>query len=107
MNKYTIYCTPEQTEKALCLGAPIECKVNKSTGSFCNINPTAEQMLGWIESNTPIVQILLDGMEGIWGYRIYRVTTSDVLEADCYSSRQEATLAAIDAALEYLENLKQ
>lgn len=24
MNRYTIYCTPEQTKKALELGAPIE-----------------------------------------------------------------------------------
>lgn len=60
MNKYTIYCTPEQTKKALELGAPIkECGYYFKKQIGCNtisdtdlhIIPTAEQMIGWLEEN--------------------------------------------------------
>ena len=80
MNRYTIYCTEEQTKKALELGAPLNCCYHNDDfqntikiGSLHYVEiPTAEQMLGWLEDN--------------------------------YESRKEATLAAIDAALEYLIN---
>lgn len=68
MNDYTIYCTEDQTKKALELGAPIElwseyhkkqehdfkldtpipCK--QFTNGYCVAScPTAEQMIGWLE----------------------------------------------------------
>ena len=79
MNDYTIYCTPDQTHKALELGAPIRNFITKEEskrlvkisqeenrvddyekelvkyyhqtiiGDMIYCIPTAEQMLGWLE----------------------------------------------------------
>lgn len=79
MKQYTIYCTPDQTRKALVLGAPIEMFGSEDTssamvnfamqenqlpdleellnqedhatviGSYAYCIPTAEQMCGWLE----------------------------------------------------------
>ena len=109
MEQYTIYCTKGQTNKALELGAPLD--------EFCGFRPavfidgilydipTAEQMIGWLEE------------QGI-GITITKVMNGDLFQymahvtdiqfrylgryGTFYNSRQEATLAAIDAALEYL-----
>lgn len=116
MEQYKIKCEEEQAYKALKLGAHLRIFSNRGQISdetakkwdMFNVGivtyrlPSAEEMIGWIESNTHITQILIDGMEGTWGYRIYKVTTSDALEANCYKTRKEATIAAIDAALDYL-----
>lgn len=52
MEEYTIYCTPEQTKKALELGAPIEKdwipEFLFNNEYFSLKNPTAEQMIGFI-----------------------------------------------------------
>lgn len=42
MEEYTIYCTEEQTKRALELGAPIKMFLDGMD------NPTAEQMIGFI-----------------------------------------------------------
>ena len=110
MEQYTIYCTKGQTNKALELGAPIEVdfQFNYKTviiNKKAYIVPTAEQMIGWLEE------------QGI-GITITKVMSGDLFQymahvtdiqfrylgmyGTFYNSRQEATLAAIDAALEYL-----
>lgn len=122
MDEFTIYCTEEQTKKARELGAPIEIKTIEEaqkdwqgkaffTGmATCAKLPTAEQMIGWIESFLTI-QLLIEKQMGESGTR-YRIWVrdeckpfSDIIEMHNYPTRKEATLAAIDAALEYLENL--
>lgn len=118
MELYTIYCTEEQTKKALKLGAPIETYKpiiinSKAGGSFTTPTietVTAEQMIGWLEEQGILVLIdpsqdkffgtyCLKREDGYWLNRIF-------LEG-LYSSRKEATLSAIDAALEYLSGNKK
>ena len=120
MNRYTIYCTEAQTRRALELGAPIKTieKCGKLVNSIIlNENeeyytlamiPTTEQMIGWLRkekglfcepylngecrySFSPIISTLEDG---------------EIIRCEAEDSPEEATLAAIDAALEYLTNKK-
>lgn len=109
MERYTILCTQEQTQKALELGAPI--KQTEHQEDLVNVDytidvnvatilPTAEQMLGWLEDQ---------GLE-LYTYKPIDKWVIDISGNDfCFmvdecNSRKEATLAAIDAALEYLSN---
>ena len=59
ISDYSIYCTEEQTKKALELGAPINFRwlyhgipfhkeVNIEYGHYAEI-PTTEEMVGWLE----------------------------------------------------------
>lgn len=124
MTKYTIYCSEEQTKKALGLGAPIE-RGHESSRYFnigvptffdendeiCRVKnsvifiPTAEQTIGWLEE------------QGIWIHfckpnqrpELLSFSVSNIKEpfrrvfvGGEYNSRKEATLAAIDAALDYM-----
>lgn len=123
MEKYTIYCTAEQTRKALELGAPIISYHNAFTtndiphytieegNGNCTlyIIPTAEQMISWLEEQG----IVMDASGAfnhsdtpVFMYRIgfrFNYFESDAID---YPTRKEATLAAIDAALDYLSKNK-
>ena len=103
MDKYTIYCTEEQTKKALELGAPIKYKYtldNKERGKF--EKPTASQMIGWLEEQEDIKEVFVTIEYTYWHYAII-LSNGRVIECeDSYDSRKEATLAIIDAALDYL-----
>lgn len=118
MDKYIIYCTPEQTKMALKLGAPIQLwkgfeATHTPTGSFIENNvlyfiPTAEQMIMWLEEQRILIEIYYNstyrhynyckkyGGYGNWGCALYDSYTHG------FPSRKDATLAAIDAAFEYL-----
>lgn len=113
MNRYTIYCTEEQTKKALELGAPIEqykaayvselfpyCVEYKDDVRVVTVYPTAEQMIGWLEEQENIAEICIKRY-GNWRYEIY-IEPYHHQEEGGFLSRKEATLAAIDKALEYL-----
>lgn len=113
MNKYTIYCTEAQTKRALELGAPIELKKHtyfdySSTpysyedGEIC---PTAEQMIGWLEECMDFI-ISIDILVDTWRFDIYK-SNSFIKGHSAYDTRKSATLAAIDAVLEYLSNNKK
>lgn len=125
MNEFTIYCTREQTKKALKLGAPID-SVNHYTApnhpSFVDILhkgnawflPTAEQMCGWLRSKGIVARgncyskVNKDLDIPDWQVLDYNEEKSRWHEkffghADSYEA---ATLAAIDAALDYLTNKK-
>lgn len=107
ISDFSIYCTEEQTRKAILLGAPIEYAIEGSTvvkgRSFIDsgeiaIIPTAEQLVGWLEVQGFYFYIFDDfhwTAEVIYGNNWY----SHEEELD---SRKEATMAAINAALEYL-----
>ena len=105
MNKYTIFCTESQTKKAFELGAPIEKKEIQVCdnakhffwydGFYYNY-PTAEQMINWLEG---------------YGFNFETASFYTVLEHDKLGTmgfyegtRNEATLIAIDTALDYLSN---
>lgn len=124
MNRYEIRCTEEQARKAFKLGAHIMTfgygdlgdvegeilKMNRQTvlsrkddnSIIVGQIPTAEQMLGWLEEQGILVSIL-------YGYEIsnkwaYDLDSEEYIDykSGVYSSREEATNAAINAALEYL-----
>lgn len=112
MEQYTIYCTAKQMNKALKLGAPIEVDfqfnsktaiINKKT----YIVPTAEQMIGWFERqglviiDTIRVTHPIDGISW-YGYKLIFQWQKEEYNEIKYNSRKEATLAAIDAAFDYL-----
>lgn len=123
MERYTIYCTEEQTKKALELGAKIKKeRVGKcitdglprlgsepEEDKYDYLIPTAEQMIGWLEEQWIMVEVYynctfqhynytktIKGKNGCWGSKLNDSYTNG------FSSRKEATLAAIDAALDYL-----
>lgn len=103
MKQYTIDCTEEQTKKAIKLNAPI------STWGFARepVIPTAEQMLGWLEEIMGISTFHINyyPVPKKYGYLIIAIDC--VLETGwLFNSRKEATLAAIDAALDYLLKTK-
>lgn len=104
MNRYEIRCTEEQTKKALELGAPIY--NNYGIGGIYEglKNPTAEQMIGWLEEQGQSIEVC----------RLYKnnpnwsafVDDTQII-GKYYPTRKGAIIAAIDAALEYLINNKE
>lgn len=109
MERYTIYCTPEQIRRASLYGAPIQNYENIS-GIPSNITDgynkpvTAEQMIGWLESINIIVCIAIEKKFN-W---CYSIQISDFGKNPMFlyeqgDNRKEVTLTAIDAALEYIE----
>lgn len=117
MRKYKIYCTQEQTKKSLNLGAPLEIGEGKGT-ILCRLQnfhtykacviPTAEEMIGWLEEQGVSIEIRVNQRtDGVTNF-VYNVICGSYAslnnEVIFFDSRKEATLAAIDAALEYLAN---
>lgn len=124
MDRYTTYCTEEQTRKALELNAPIKhyspyttvpntpiCliknlyELDKSdiTNNDRVVVPTAEQMFCWLEEQGFYFYIFKDYLwngEVQYGNR-WHYSIDDVC------SRKEATLATIDKALNYLIKIKE
>lgn len=118
MNRYTIYCTEEQTKKALELGAPINtCGYYYKQQVGCNtisdidlhIIPTAEQMIGWLEEQGLLIEF--KRVFGKYAYRLMEAHTNGErnpqIHEQGFPSRKEATLAAIDSALDYLSKNKK
>ena len=113
MNRYTLYCTAEQTKKALELGAPIEKKEIQVCdnakhffwydGFYYNY-PTAEQMIGFLEEQASIcsIEIDCDTINKVWMYFLYTNKEETTEWKSLFPSRKEATLEAIDVALNYL-----
>ncbi len=124
LDEYTIYCTEEQTKKFIELGAPIikrwcyedsfipfphiaEFVINddyyaglRRFRGYATI-PTAEQMINWLETQQGITEIFITIDLQDWIYAI--IGKESVINGyEHFSSRKEATLAAIDAVLEYL-----
>ena len=117
MNKYTIHCTEEQTKKALELGAPLikyNCYIHRfvnpcGVGKESYIIPTAEQMIGWLEEQENIKEVIIYcDVTGLnWSFEGYKDNGNYAfVSSNSYTSRKEATLAAIDATLKYLSNKK-
>lgn len=123
MNKFTIYCSQEQTKRAYELGAPIEKSLGishgvKTTsitpeheGSFYGVIPTVEQMKGWLEEQHQIylhIAPTTNGIDTNWLYTMLFDFGHDeeiwhVDDSHVYESRKDAMMDAIDEALKYLE----
>lgn len=118
MSDYNVFCTPEQTKKALELGAPIE-TYSGGDVEYVGINdckriiPTTEQMIGWLEEQRCIIEISIwNGYHNgtlYWHYDLCGYNHTFIFNDDIneFESRKEATLAAIDAALDYLISRKK
>lgn len=105
LDEFTIYCTKEQTKKALELGAKIENENWCFEGSdmleyklYAKI-PTAEQMIGWLESKGFYFRLNTNGCS-------VEIDYSCILEI-VNTNRKKATLQAIDTALDYLLPIKK
>lgn len=116
ISDYTIHCTVSQTRKALELGAPIEPQTPSTLidtlCAFCGdgmyIIPTAEQLIGWLEEQEDISEFDIAIWEKpMWAFRVHLIDKPSINGMHLFTSRKEATLAAIDAALEYLTNNKK
>lgn len=129
MEKYKIFCTEEQTKKALELGAPIE-RGHESSRYFnigvptlfdekdeiCRVKnsvifiPTAEQMMGWLITNGFAFGII-DYNDGFNDHVFWRVANKFdkkwYVADDKLKDPKEAVLAAIDTALDYLSKIKE
>ena len=125
MKRYTIYCTEEQTKKALYLGAPIDnCPIMFAPEGIPKYErqlrdgrwiafpcPTAEQMMGWLMDKLQITTWHINYFPTAEKYG-YTIIARDVvieqgrraLTKDLYDSHNKATLAAIDVVLDYLSN---
>lgn len=111
MTRYTLPCTEEQTRKSLELGAPIEKICFALTDAWQNKIPTAEEMIGWLEEQGVYVETKVNQRtDGVTNF-VYNVICGSYSslnnEVIFFDTRKEATLAAIDAALVYVRNLKQ
>lgn len=110
MNRYTIYCTEEQAIKAFELGGPLQHNWQEEDlivfiekEGYKKI-PTAEEMIGWLEEKGKL-RIGIDANWCFWCYTI--LDNRQIVEQGIeYQTRKEATLAAIDAALNYLVEKK-
>lgn len=111
ISDYTIYCTLEQTRKALELGAPIipiksrrtkETVISKNVieydeHTFTYVNsPTVEQMCNWLRKEKNI--FFIPKKVGDNNY----VLIGDLKHFQTYDSYEEAILAGIDISLVYL-----
>lgn len=114
ISDFTIHCTTEQIRQALELGAPIiadtrEIKFAKPNGLPFDVDrvviPTAEQMIGWLESQEAIRSVEVTE-SFMWHYRVRRNKHDDTEDwiQGARKTRPEATLAAIDAALGFLKD---
>lgn len=119
ITQYTIYCTPEQTKKAIELGAEVD-YVEKNTPEPNMIRlpwvdkfdiyaeiPTTEQMIGWLEEREEISDLHIFKPAIRWTFELYTSNGGGKNNHPLFNTRKDATLAAIDAALEYLERQKK
>lgn len=103
MKQYTNYCTEEQTRRAYKLGAPIRLRFNPFKENRF-ITPTTQQMMNWLEKEHKIradIDFFLH--HGYGAYVDLEGKDLNYFGGQYFETRQEAELAAIDVALDYLE----
>lgn len=113
MNKYKTYCTPEQTKKALELGAPIikervgKCITEGLARLGCSdeeneydyLIPGTDEMLGWLRNDVGLRFKIDEVSDTIVAYK---ATYGYWYKSGQSSNPKGAVLAVIDVALEYL-----
>lgn len=77
----------------------------EETGRIVVYTPTAEEMFGWIEEQEDIDDIEIYKFDADWKFEIF-LTDGNYIKSAKFPTRKEATLASIDAALDYLTNNK-
>jgi len=118
MSDYTNFCSEEQTKRAYKLGAPIRVHRDAwrrhnegeqpidigTTNGFTTwlMTPTTQQMIGWLRTEKDI-DICIGNTSLDYRFNVWH---RDELIKELFVSRYEyeyGELAAIDAALDYLE----
>lgn len=118
MDEDIIYCTEEQTRKAYELGLSLNFGYHQSDfrdsvkiRSLLYVEiPTAEKMVALLEGQGVLVDVGASFDQKNTPLYLYRIGISFnnyFSNAIDYHSRKEATLAAIDATLNYLSNNAQ
>lgn len=115
MNRYTIYCTNDQAMTAFELGAPLYLQTVDDSADSIEVFengiynyyeiPTAEQMIGFLEDKFSLH--FLTGMDVEDKFFINVYYNGGHIGVKGCDTRKKATLAAIDAALEYLSHRKK
>ena len=112
MDKFTQYCTTEQTKAALLLNAPIESEewnrnyplprywFGDEKTMRCYHIPAMEQMLGWLEQQGILVSVHYSIDESC---TVCATKGLDRIYKSDYMSRNRALLCCIDKSLEYLK----
>lgn len=111
ISDYTIYCTAEQTKLAMKLGAQIELRseVYYPNGAAYPTNPTAEQMIGWLQSKgcyPYTMPLKRDGKNVIVARFLFYVDGGSTDTFCGFGEDNSVILNAIDTALTYLSNKK-
>lgn len=134
MANCTKYCNEEQTKKAFALGFYVDmftedfnpqdilpegcepvfinARERETRFRYWLVPPTTEQLIDWLESQDAIMEVQVtrhsvESKTNNWGFAIFVRKDWDVILGDTvnyYYDRKAATLAAIDAALDYLSN---
>lgn len=121
MEQYTIYCTEEQTRRAWLLDAPFKYCCGKELPDhkyICTTPllshtevievPTTQQMIGWLREEYNIqafVSTLAGNTASVFvknEFTMFNVNDDDEMPKR-FDTYEQAELAAIDAALDYLE----
>ena len=117
ISDYTIYCTEEQTKKALELGVPLFRLYGTGCSDYIDMIiiseteaytiPTAEQLIGWLEEQDIFINV--NHISAGYGSWLKTISKNEYISENLgyTKSRKEATLAAIDAALDYLSKNKK
>lgn len=107
MKEFEIRCTPQQTQKALQLGASIEMDSHThgipyiQNGTNFYLCPTAEEMIGFLRSKG--IKFHFDDETNYWNIGV----DSGTLPLRWYGQSEDKELAAIDAALDYLSKKEE
>lgn len=118
MEEFTIYCTPEQTRKALELGAPLNsCYHNGDFQNTIKIGslhyvevPTAEQMINWLRIKHKVFCNVIDeyshGIENFIYYIEVNKGHNDIFRSrhEYELSHDKAVMCVINLALKYLSD---
>lgn len=118
MRRFANYCTEEQTKKAFELDAPlIKCDSRDKRMMYCDhlcypriadypyVIPTTEEMVGWLEDQGLHISIIYN--DCTYKPEVRDMHDGFINKDEHLSSHKNATLAAIDAALEYLSKNKK
>lgn len=83
------------------------CIIDEKPNRKAYFVPTAEQMISWLEDGLLEEVHVEQDIDGMWSYIIYGNGNELIGISNLYPCMPEATLAAIDAALEYLSSNKK
>lgn len=108
LSEYTTYCTEKQTDRALKLGAPV--KIEYITEGHSDLidakivhKPTTQQMIAWLREEKNINILTTRDVNDLYSSKLTFPYNKNENWTPLYFSHSQSELAAINAALDYLE----